>query len=75
MSLVHSREYHVAEGISLAANPARVSLDTLAARLGIEPLLLAQMENGEEPITRAAESAVETLEREREGTQHSNEPR
>lgn len=39
-----------------------VSLDTLAARLGIEPLLLAQMESGDEPITRAAESALEALE-------------
>lgn len=52
-----------------------VSLDALAARLEIEPHLLAQMERGEEPITRAVESALEALEREREGAQHSNEPR
>lgn len=71
MSLVHYREKTmVPKELRSRRILLGVSLDTLAARLGIEPLLLAQMESGEEPITRAVESALETLEREREGAQH-----
>jgi len=65
MSLVQERGNHVAEGTSLAANPARGIARYLAARLGIEPLLLAQMESGEEPIPSAIGDVLEAMERER----------
>jgi predicted transcriptional regulator len=42
-----------------------VLLDALGARVGIEPLLLANMESGEEPITSAVTLALEALERQR----------
>lgn len=52
-----------------------VSLEDLAARLGIEPLLLAHTESGDEPITPAAKPVLDALEQERAGARHAKEPR
>jgi transcriptional regulator with XRE-family HTH domain len=49
----------------------RVSLEDLAARLGLDPLLLAHMESGDAPITPSVTLALEALERERADTRNS----
>lgn len=51
-----------------------LSVEDLAARLGVEPLLLAHMEAGEEPITAAVPPALDALEREHTG-RHLEEQR